>query len=68
MHGALPLLIISFTGHSTSGVGDQGQRANAALAAVPIANHWLWTRDTAWLNSTGWPFLSEVSVQVNTTN
>ena len=42
-------------GQSTSGVGDQGQRSNVALAAVPIANHWLWTRDIVWLNSTGWP-------------
>ena len=40
-------------GQSTSGVGDQGQRSNSALAAVPLANHWLWTRDVAWLNSTG---------------
>merc|ERR1711904_278927 len=48
-------------GQSTSGVGDQGQRSNAALAAVPFANHWLWTRDVAWLNSTGWPYLSEVA-------
>ena len=28
-------------GQSTSAVGDQGQRSNAALAAVPLANHWL---------------------------
>jgi hypothetical protein len=49
-------------GQSTSGVGDQGQRSNAALAAVPFANHWLWTRDKAWLQSTGWPFLDEVAL------
>ena len=41
-------------GQSTSGVGDQGQRSNAALAAVPFANHWLWTRDVAWLRDVGW--------------
>jgi hypothetical protein len=48
-------------GQSTSGVGDQGQRSNALLAAVPFANHWLWTRDTAWLSRTGWAYLSEVA-------
>ena len=49
-------------GQSTSAVGDQGQRSNSALAAVPLANHWLWTRDVAWLNSTGWPYLNEVAL------
>lgn len=49
-------------GQSTSGVGDQGQRSNALLAAVPFANQWLWTRDKMWLNSTGWPFLDEVAL------
>ena len=49
-------------GQSTSGVGDQGQRSNSALAAVPLANHWLWTRDVAWLNRTGWPYLDEVAL------
>ena len=49
-------------GQSTSGVGDQGQRSNSALAAVPLANHWLWTRDIAWLNNTGWPYLNEVAL------
>ena len=48
-------------GQSTSGVGDQGQRSNAALAAVPFANHWLWTRDISWLNRTGWQYLDEVA-------
>ena len=49
-------------GQSTSAVGDQGQRSNAALAAVPLANHWLWTRDLAWLKQIGWPFLNEVAL------
>jgi hypothetical protein len=49
-------------GQSTSGVGDQGQRSNAALAAVPVANHWQWTRDLVWLNHTGWPYLNEVGL------
>jgi hypothetical protein len=48
-------------GQTTSGLGDQGQRSNAALAAVPIANHWLWTRDVEWLNATGWRYLDEVA-------
>eukprot|EP00935_MAST-01C_sp_MAST-1C-sp1_P000145 g145.t1 len=48
-------------GQSASGVGDQGQRSNAALAAVPFANHWLWTRDVQWLNQTGWQYMSEVA-------
>jgi len=48
-------------GQSVSGLGDQGQRSNAALAAVPIANHWLWTRDVDWLNATGWPYLDEIA-------
>ena len=48
-------------GQTVSGLGDQGQRSNAALAAVPMANHWLWNRDVEWLNATGWPFLDEVA-------
>ena len=48
-------------GQTVSGLGDQGQRSNAALAAVPIANHWLWTRDVDWLNTTGWTYLDEVA-------
>ena len=48
-------------GQSASGVGDQGQRSNAALSAVIFANHWLWTRDISWLNTTGWPFLDQVA-------
>jgi hypothetical protein len=49
----VPCEIRSF--HS-QGVGDLGVRLNALLAAVPLVNHWLWTR-----NSTGWEYLSEVA-------
>ena len=48
-------------GQTVSGLGDQGQRSNAALAAGPMANHWLWNRDVDWLNATGWPYLDEVA-------
>ena len=38
-------------GQTTTTVGDQGQRSNAALTAVQFANHWLYTRDVNWLKS-----------------
>jgi hypothetical protein len=38
-------------GQTTTTVGDQGQRSNAALTAVQFANHWLYTRDVNWLQS-----------------
>ena len=31
-------------------------------AAVPFANHWLWTRDVAWLRDVGWQYLNEVAL------
>eukprot|EP01051_Picozoa_sp_SAG22_P002274 SAG22_NODE_100_length_20558_cov_10.189305_9_plen_576_part_00 len=51
-------------GQSTSGVGDQGQRSNAALAAVPYANHWLWTRDVDWLRDVGWQYVGSHDVNI----
>eukprot|EP01043_Picozoa_sp_COSAG02_P020181 COSAG02_NODE_989_length_15437_cov_95.731860_5_plen_764_part_00 len=38
-------------GQTTTTVGDQGQRSNAALTAVQFANHWLYTRDVKWLKT-----------------
>jgi hypothetical protein len=46
-------------GQTTTTVGDQGQRSNAALSAAQFANHWLYTRDTDWLRA-NYAFSAEV--------
>ena len=63
------LFFLRLRGQTTTTVGDQGQRSNAALSAAQFANHWLYTRDVGfestrdpkllpsdalWHESSGW--------------
>jgi alpha-L-fucosidase 2 len=40
---------------------DLGQRSDAAYAALNFIWYWQYTQDTAWLETTGYPYLREVA-------